>query len=313
MIWSKDALFSNAKQLISRAFNEERDSPFFGVFCSIGLELLARSALAAFSPALLADKGHDNLLYALELKDSVNKPKSIPMNQVASLCCELIDEFNPDLQKFMNVMAECRNESLHSGGDGFSDYNVDKWLVWFYKTCNVLCKSLNKPLESLLGKDITDEAQKIISQNSVTIMNEVNNKIHLCKETYLRAFDDDKESVVASIEFAKSLIKLKTYSGAHSVVCPSCGNQAMITGKEPRMGHEAIEKNEVIVHKDVTAEKFECMVCGLTLNSYAELQCAGLPLHYSRVNRYDPTEYFDIDIDSIKDMLFDDDSYRDDF
>ena len=66
MNWSKDALLSKAKLYFTKAFEEEKDSPFFGIFCALGLELLARAALANISPTLLADNANaqGNILYA---------------------------------------------------------------------------------------------------------------------------------------------------------------------------------------------------------------------------------------------------------
>jgi hypothetical protein len=49
MNWSKDALLSKAKIYFEKANKEDRDSVFFGMYSALGMELLARAALAQIS------------------------------------------------------------------------------------------------------------------------------------------------------------------------------------------------------------------------------------------------------------------------
>ena len=119
--------------MIEKAFREDQDSMFFGLFCSLALELLARAAVANIHPTLLAetDSKQKNLLYALGKDDSIS-PKSIAMTKVVDLCAELIPAFTDDLKKLTLAMTERRNEELHSGGAAFEEYNQDKWIGEFY-------------------------------------------------------------------------------------------------------------------------------------------------------------------------------------
>ena len=67
MSWERDPLWAKARLFFGRAFDEPRDDPRFGLWCSLGLELLARAALASISPTLLAapENTHRYLLHAL--------------------------------------------------------------------------------------------------------------------------------------------------------------------------------------------------------------------------------------------------------
>lgn len=56
MNWTKDALFTKAKLYAEKAFQEEKDSPFYGVFMTFSLELLSRAAIANIHPVLLAEQ-----------------------------------------------------------------------------------------------------------------------------------------------------------------------------------------------------------------------------------------------------------------
>jgi hypothetical protein len=67
MRWERDPLWAKSRLFLERAFDEPREDPLFGLWCSLGLELLARAALASVSPTLLAepDNEHRFLLHAL--------------------------------------------------------------------------------------------------------------------------------------------------------------------------------------------------------------------------------------------------------
>jgi hypothetical protein len=67
MSWERDPLWAKSRLFFERAFEQPPEDPLFGLWCSLGLELLARAALASVSPTLLAepDKEHRFLLHAL--------------------------------------------------------------------------------------------------------------------------------------------------------------------------------------------------------------------------------------------------------
>lgn len=301
MNWSKDALLSKAKIYFKKASSEERDSLFFGMYCALGLELLARAALAKISPALLADPSStENLLYALSLKDVGGKQKSIMTNKVILLCGELIPDFNKDMQQVATLMTERRNEELHTGGGGFEEYDIDNWIAGFYQACQVLGASMGETLETLFGRETAKEANDIMIQDVENIKKTVLDRINARKKTYQEDLENRPDEIEKLKDVSEKEIREKTHRGYHKVECPCCGSNALIYGKEPMSGHEAIEGDEVVVRKEVTANSFQCNVCKLRLNSYAELKYAGVPLHYTNTYYYDPTDFFDIDIEALK-------------
>lgn len=301
MNWTKDALISKAKVYFGKAYEEDRDSLFFGMYCALGLELLARAALAKISPTLLADPGSQkNLLYSLGLNDAGGKPVSIKTNQVIKTCGELIADFNTDLQNVATLMTELRNEELHTGGGGFAENNPDNWMANFYKACQVLGASMGETLESLFGREIAQDANQIIAEDTEKIKKSVLDKISARRKTFEEDMENHPEEMKGLIEGSKKLVLERTYKGFHKVTCPCCQNEAVIYGKESITSHDRIEDEIVEVRKDVTANLFLCDVCKLKLTTYAELKCAGLPLHYTNTYQYDPTEYFDIDISALQ-------------
>ena len=301
MNWSKEALFSKSKLFMEKAFLEDKDSPFFGVFSALGLELLARAAIAHVHPVLLAepDNAQKNVLYALELSECAGSPKSIATKQVVNLCGILIPGFNVDLRKVAVAMTEVRNEELHSGGAAFKDYNQDYWIGGFYKACQVLAASIGESLISLFGEARAREAISLISEEDANIKKAVQDRISARRKAYEIDVRCDKEKMDALIDHSNNEALVRKHQGYCIVKCPCCGNQSWIEGRESFNSHEEIHEDSVTVRKDVIPESFQCPVCGLKLSSYAELKAAELPLHYTNTYTYDPVEYFSIDVKEV--------------
>src|ERR1700734_3566500 len=95
MIWERDPLWAKAKLFFQRAFEDSDDDALYGLWCSLGIELLARASLAAISPTLLAepDREHKNLLQVFGVGPKNPTPKSITASQVLLLCQNLFNSF----------------------------------------------------------------------------------------------------------------------------------------------------------------------------------------------------------------------------
>lgn len=300
MNWTKDALFTKAKLYAEKAFTEEKDSPFFGIFMTFSFELLSRAAIANIHPVLLAeqDAKQGNILYALGINCSTKSPKSIPISKVIDLCKDQIKDFSDEMSKWALLLIDRRNEELHSGGAAFSDFNQDKWIVELYRMCKVLTESMGESMETYLGTDRCEEAMSIISDYDSKIMKQVKDKIAFRKKTFEEDYQNQKNDIDKKILKVHFDITAKTHMGFHKVTCPCCGNEATIHGKESSFSREKIEDDYVTIKRDVIPNSFQCDICGLKLSSYGELKVAGLPLHYTNTYTYDPIDYFGIDIHS---------------
>jgi hypothetical protein len=73
MSWDRDPIWAKARLFFARAFDTQRENPAFGLWCSLGLELLARTALASISPTLLAEPHpeHKNLLHVIHKESEI--------------------------------------------------------------------------------------------------------------------------------------------------------------------------------------------------------------------------------------------------
>jgi hypothetical protein len=288
-----------------RAFDEPPESSLYGLWCSLGLELLARAAVASISPTLLAepDAEHKFLLYALDRAPEKTPPKSIAVYQVFALCSVLFDSFSKEDLKEAQALVNRRNAELHSGEDAFDKYRPNVWLPGFYRICNVLTKVLGESLESLFGAEQARIAREILKENQ----NEATSRVQATLAAHRRVFEakppEEQQAAAAAVE--ESAARL-SYAHHHRVTCPACGCDASVQGE--LFGAESVtqEEGNVIVRRSVSPRSLSCTACGCKLNGYSELAAAGLGGHYSRVKRSSPAEYFgllDPDSDDMTDYI----------
>jgi hypothetical protein len=293
MSWEREPLFTKAKLFFEKAFDEDKEEPHFGLWCAMGLELLARSAVSKVSPTLLAepDREHQNLLHALNLGSLKSQRKSIVTIQVLSLCQTLIVEFTDSEFKVASAIINRRNEELHSGSVAFAEYPTQQWISGFYKCCKILSEFQGESLNSLFGEELQKEAELILAE----VAEEILGKTKAAIAAHKKVFDnkEEKESIRLKEAAQKSSDKLAS-KGHHRIPCPSCGCTATILG-EP-FGKDNIEHRdgEIIVRQSILPTKFACLACELKLNGYNALSAAGIGNHYTRRTTYTPEEYYDL-------------------
>lgn len=302
MSWEREPLFTKAKLYFEKAFNEDKEEPFFGLWCAMGLELLARSAISKVSPTLLAepDRDHQNLLHALNLGSSKSQRKSIATIHVISLCQTLITQFTDVEYKIASAIVNRRNEELHSGGAAFDEYPTQQWISGFYKCCKILCEFQEESLNSLFGDDIQKEADIILAEVAEEVIGKTKSLVAAHKKVFENKEKEEQEKLREEVQKSGDFL---AYKGYHRIGCPACGCVGTITG-EP-YGKDNIEhgEEEIIVRQSILPTKFNCKACELKLSGYNVLSAAGIGNHYTRRTTYTPEEYYDMinpdDFDSI--------------
>ena len=175
MSWERDPLWAKARLYFERAFEESRDDPRFGLWCSLGLELLARSALASVSPTLLAeaDRDHKFLLHALNRGSEKEPRRSIGTVQVFNLCRTLFAQFTEADRIAALALVNRRNDELHTGSSAFDEYRPKHWLVGFYRVSRSLTEAMGESLESLFGEDEAKAARQILEDTQTDLKQRV--------------------------------------------------------------------------------------------------------------------------------------------
>jgi transcription elongation factor Elf1 len=291
MSWERDPLYAKARLFFERAFDGDRDEPTFGLWCSLGLELLGRAALASVSPTLLAapDNEHKYLLHALNRGSERTPRKSITAAQVFSLCRTLFSDFTEEDFKAVVALINRRNEELHSGAAAFDEYRQSQWLAGFYRGCRSLSTAMGESLVSLFGEDEASAAIDILTQSQ----NDVNQRVKSLIAAHCKVFQEkgDKEKKAAKTK-AKKLGAQLAVKRHHRVTCPACECVATVQGTPFGKEHISHGDGEIIVRQHVSPTSFSCSACGLKLEGYAELAAANLGGHYTRRTTYSPDEYY---------------------
>ncbi len=292
MSWDRDPLRAKARLFFQHAFNTQRDDPTFGLWCSLGLEILARAALASVSPTLLAqpDNDHKNLLHVVHKDSELKFPKSISAALVFNLCKRMFPVFSDEDQKLALALLNRRNAELHSGSAAFEEYRSSQWLIGFYHACGSLATVLEGSLEDLFGEKEAKFAADMLAENRDNIKKEVLSAIAAHKKEFEAKHPAEQQA--AKVDAEELGLKLSTLRH-HRVTCPACGCIATVQGRlfgKEHVTHE--ESGEIVVRQAVSPTEFSCSACGLTLSTYAQLETAGLGDHYTRKTTYSPEDYY---------------------
>lgn len=292
MSWERDALWSKAVLFMQRATAQDKESPEFGLWASLGLELLARAAVARTSPALLADPDKDqkNLLHALGIS-SISAPKSIPTVQVLSHCRTLVPAFTEDEFKTASSLLNRRNEELHTGAAAFATFPLQSWIGGFFRCCKILSEHQGESLVTLFGDEEATVAEKILGKAEASIVNQVKSSIAAHARVF-EAKDEDERKKLA--EDAQAEGDKLSHRGHHRVACPSCKCTATVQGTT--YGGERLEHKDgmIIVRESVIPTKFSCPACDLKLSGYQELVAAGVGDHFTNRSEYLPPDYYEL-------------------
>lgn len=163
MNWSEDLFWNKATLYMARASSEQREGPLFAFWSILGLELLARAALAKVHPVLLADplEGGDTIFYALGY-GATKPPKSIPIRTVLARCQRVVPDFTKTEVDLCITWVNRRNEEVHTGAAAFEGWSTGLWLAEFYRICSLLVRFQGKELADLFGDEEGNGAKVMI-------------------------------------------------------------------------------------------------------------------------------------------------------
>ena len=291
MIWNRDPLWAKAKLFLERAFEQPPDSPLFGLWCSLGLEMLARTAVASVSSTLLAesDRDHKNLLHALGVREGLLVPKSITASHAFTLCQKIFSAFTNDDVMACNALSNRRNAELHSAEAAFDNYPTSQWLPGFYHACSSLVGALNETLDHLLGPDQAHVAEEVLQISREGVADRVKASIEACKKNFEEGSAAERE---AALTAAKDKVAKLVHERHHKVLCPACESDSVVKGDA--FGPEKLdhEDGDVVIRQSVIPRAFDCSACGLKLSGYAELEVAKLAGIYKRRTTFSPEAYY---------------------
>lgn len=307
MTWETKPLWTKAVLYMGRAVMQDREQDTFGLWAAMGLELLARAALAKVSPTLLAepDREQRNLLHALGYGTG-GPPKSIPTVQVLLLCRTLIAAFTEEEVRAASALVGRRNEELHTGAASFMAFPTQSWLPGFYRCCKVLCEFQGETLASLLGEDEAKVAEKTLEETAKNLKEKVMSLIAAHKKVFDAKDQAEREQLAAEAE--QEGLRL-AHQKHHRVKCPACGCTSTVQGDVYGGEHVEHTGSAIVVRQNVHPTRFACLACGLKLSGYGELLAAGLADHFTHRTEFTPEAYYELvdpsDHDAMRDYAED--------
>ena len=286
--WSEESLFSKALLYVQQMEAHTADTWLFGFWSTLGLELLARAALAHISPILVADnKSWQNLRYALGQNPTAKKfsPSSLNTKEVLNRLHELLPAFNDDFN-FCLEHIERRNSEIHSGKLAFASLGTSKWLPKFYSACNMLLESMDKKLEELVSNP--EKAQEMIDSLKDDAAKAVRKNIEAYKQVWLNK--NNKERIKGS----RQARNWATLHAGHRVVCPSCDSNALVKGTPSGPVTTNLDGDNIIQRQTQWPSSFECIACGLRISGLSKLSACGLGDAITAKSTYTSAEFFDL-------------------
>ncbi len=302
--WSKEALFAKA-QVFAESMAENDDTDWkLGLWSTFTLEMLIRSAIAAVSPALLADKEDwANLLFALGTQPKRAKfvAKSAVITELLSRAEELVPDFTREHASFCTSHFARRNSELHTGTFAFESAGSSAWLPVFYGVCEILLKSIGESLETLFGAETAKRAREDIEALRDDTAKSVKGAINAHKTVWEEKTDEDRATATSQAATAS----LRHYG--HRVTCPSCSSTALVQGKAAGEPKRTVDEDGITERQVMKPEGFSCVACGLKISGFSRLLAAGLGNTFISTSQYDAVEFFNINIEErFRDMMADD-------
>ena len=268
-----------------------RDDWKFAIWSTLSLELLARAALSAISPTLLADakkQSLDNLLFALDIPPKTANfiPRSIDVSEVFRRLKELVPEYTQELETFCRKHLSFRNEEFHSAATPFVGNKTTAWLPDYYRACEVLLASMNESLDSFLGQDEAKVAEAMIAAANDESAKLIQRAVGAHKVVWGEKSAEERDLL------ANQSATWATRQTGHRVSCPSCNCTAIVSGSAIAAPSRAIADDEIIETQEYLPSRFECLACGLKISGLSQLSATGLGETYTATSTYDANEYY---------------------
>lgn len=289
--WTKTLLFVN------RALEPEevRSEDERRLWASLGLEQLAKWALARTSPTLVADPVRadgDQLFRALGLRDG-GPYVSITASTAFKRCAAI---YRPFSDSEASNFANARNEYLHGTEVALLKLPTEVWWSRFWSLVNVLLSAHQLGPDSLVGSDRLAEVEAHLNRNA----EHIKHRFEALVEAARRNLKRHETGLMLADEAARWKRRqdltgwLKYKSEAY---CPACG--AMGTAESDFTDNTDVvwsgdPDDSPYVEVTFTPDFFSCERCHLVLDNYDLIVEAGLDEHITMATDdpiYEEAEY----------------------
>lgn len=255
-------------QRASDASNEDERA----VWQLLGFEFAIRAPLARVSPALLASHDGDGILHAVGVPVPVQKVTSITSSLVLARLERVIPDLGSDRSKGAQRVLGVRNAELHSSEAAVASTDRQEWLPPMLDVLEVVVAHLELELTALLPQEQIDEA----AAYRETARNEVRGRVQ-------QKLGKAKEFVAGLSPEEVSQRQAATTPAGSAAECPACANKSLVRAFGPARTEKSTfdeDSGEIIYEWTQIVISAKCSVCGLALDSTAEVMAAGVQRAY---------------------------------
>lgn len=289
--WTPEALYSKAVLFASYARAVGSDSPVFGLWSSLSIELLARAALAKIHPSLLADpRDHENILYGFGVPTQ-REPLSIPARTVFGRCRVLVGGFDEAAEVHCQLLTGIRNRELHTGEAAFESLTHNRWMADHYRAVTILTNHLGADLSDFYKPEAAEALQEILDNRTKEVEARAKQAVGNCRKWYQSLASTKQQELIEAARAAEGLMQEPYWVRQ---ACPSCGNPGVLSGNAVENIQTHLAGDELISRYSILSNSFKCNVCQLNLSTHDEIFYAGLPATFEVTRTVDPLEHFGI-------------------
>jgi hypothetical protein len=83
-----------------------------------------------------------------------------------------------------------------------------------------------------------------------------------------------------------------TRQAGHRVVCPACGNDALLTGTPIAAPFRKLDGDLIIETQEYLPSRFECVACQLKISGLSQLNACGLGSTFKATFSFDAADYY---------------------
>ena len=269
--WNSDQYFEKAARYLKRSVRPESEDGEKAFWSTLALEQLSRAALCHVSPVLNADPQEEgaSIMFALGFEGK-KPPKTIPMHAVTARLELVLEEFTADSRKFCEGFMFRRNEEVHDSSLPFDGLPEGSWLTQFYVVCKILCDSISKTLDDLLGAELASAATQLIDAHK----EDVHAKVKELVKNHRAVFSAKPPDEQKKLSRRKGRLKLNPDQSTAEFECPACSSSGRLIGTLATESEPYLRNSGLFLKRTYNATSFVCPACGLGLLSVAYLMAA---------------------------------------
>jgi len=271
--WNKGRLFIN-RALESPDIRSEDERR---LWASLALEVLAKWALAATSPTLVADpaKGDGEQLYkALGIREG-GPYVSVTASTAFKRCAAIYHPFD---ERRASGYSNARNEYLHGSDIELLRLPADVWWSRFWSLINVLLAAHEREPLDLVGPAAVADVEAHLARNEARTKEQVQAAIAAARRNLARW---NASTIMASQarrwkQWGHGRQHYKYSADAECPACQATGTVASDYEDDREIIWPDNSDDEPYMEVTFTPDYFSCPVCHLVLFDYEQLLEAGL-------------------------------------